>query len=183
MRERWIFLSAVALLVLCVLLAGLLVSMDENDQAAGQQADTQDQQGQQANQQASQDQQEGQSTDQQAAGGGQSGQGGRSLADLERALHGQVEIYHGAELDTSEEATRQMNETGEWVLLTREASGQVTRFYDNELRRVKDLAREEIDGGVSYSFHTGQGQAVTIDVVQAGSTRKEGTRITIAIKG
>jgi hypothetical protein len=177
MKERWIFLSVVALLVLCVSIVGLLVAMDENDQ----QADTQDQQGQQENQQASQEQQGQQ--DQPANGGGQSGQGGRNLADLERALHGQVEIYHGAELDTSEEATRQMDETGEWVLLAGEAPDKVVRFYDDELRRVKDLEREEIGGGVSYSFHSGQGQAVTIDVVQAGSTRKEGTRITITIKG
>ncbi len=62
MKERWIFLSIVALLLLCVPLVALLVAMDEDDQAAEQL------EGQQEMDQQAAEQLEEQSSDQPTAG-------------------------------------------------------------------------------------------------------------------
>ncbi len=87
----------------------------------------------------------------------------------------------GAELDTSEGAVNEMNETGGWILLTREAPDKVVQFYDHELRGARDLTKQELNGGASYSFRTNEGKAVILDIEPAGSTSREGARITIAI--
>ncbi len=168
MKKSWIFLSIVALLLLCVFLAALLVAMDGDDQAAEQlegQQEMDQQAAEQLEEQSSDQptadqqsgQQEGQSTDQQS--NHQTGPSGKSLADLRRALGGEGDLYHGAELDTSEEAVNEMNETGGWILLTRDAPDRVIQFYDRELKGTRDLTKQEGDGGAAYSFRTREGKA------------------------
>lgn len=162
-KRRRAFLIVIALLMLCVPVLSF-ASCGKNNQAAGQE--------------------EGQSTGQQATGQqatGQSGQGGNDLADLRHALDGQVELYHGAELDASPEAALRLNESGEWILLTRDAQEKVVQFYDHELRKVKDLVKEGHGNGASYSFRIGGGKTVTLTIEPASQASPDGTRIIFII--
>jgi hypothetical protein len=117
-------------------------------------------------------------------GGEQQEQGGeqtaRELAEIQEEFHGQLEIYPGAIPDTSGTAAQVKEDAGaDWVLRTNDNRENVVRFYDRELRRMRDLDKEETPSSVVYSFVDERGESASIEVVRAGPALQDGTYIIV----
>ncbi len=134
-----------------------------------------------ARQQEQQQEQQGGQPGQSSGGrsGSRSGSSRDALSDLNRALHGDLAIYRGAEPDTSAGPEAGMRASGRWVLATPDAPAEVIRFYDRELASTRSLERTEGPDGVTYSFAGRENRKIVVEVQRTGP----GTRMTITIEG
>lgn len=186
-RAFSLILTIITILLLC-LFSLALAACGAGDQAQqreeanpAEQDETQDEARDEA-QGETQDEAQDEAQTEAQTGEEQAQQAAEEMAEIYEQFHGQVEIYPGALPDTSDAAAQARDAAGgDFILFTGHAPEKVVAFYDNSLKRIRDIEKEEAPSGVTYTFTDDRGESARIDIVQAGPSPQDGTYIIISI--